>query len=195
MYSSAVSICSCNPSGVSDINTKSSANINPDTVSSPIVTHCFVASAATILSLLFTFNTSGDSVHSCATPCKIPTYLDVSPSSITELLAHSVIFVHHSPYLSFDPNSPHNSCLHICLPFFLEKEQQRYFLSRFFVVELSFEWCLTSPFCAACARRGSLYFFSACLVSGSLFCSDYCHSTPTHQRLEVCVRGRGLTPV
>ena len=38
VYSSVFSICFCKPSGVSDIPTKSSANINPDTVSSPAVT-------------------------------------------------------------------------------------------------------------------------------------------------------------
>ena len=56
LYSSAFSFCSCNPSGVSDIPTKSSANTNPDTVSSfPIVNPYFAASTAintTIMSLL-----------------------------------------------------------------------------------------------------------------------------------------------
>ena len=73
---------------------------------------------------------------------------------------------------------------------FLKENNSRTFMSRFFVAELSFEWCLTSPFCATCARRGSPYI--ACLVSGSLLCSDYCHSTPTHQRLEVCGGGAGV---
>ena len=40
VYSSTFSTCFCNPSGVSDIPTKSSANINPDAVSSPTVTPC-----------------------------------------------------------------------------------------------------------------------------------------------------------
>ena len=63
VYSSAFSICFCYPSGVSDIPTKSSANINPDTVSSPIVTPCFGASTATVMSLIHTLNRLGDSVH------------------------------------------------------------------------------------------------------------------------------------
>ena len=46
--SSAFSICFCNRLGVSDITTKSSANINPYTVSSPIVTPWFVVSTATL---------------------------------------------------------------------------------------------------------------------------------------------------
>ena len=51
------------PSGVSDIPTKSSANIDPDPVSSPIVTPCYAASTATIMALLYTLNRFGDSVH------------------------------------------------------------------------------------------------------------------------------------
>ena len=91
MYFSAFSICFCNPSGASDIPTKSSANINPDTVSSPIVTPCYAASTAAITLLVYTLNRLGDSVHPCATPCKISTYLDISPSSIAAFHAHSII--------------------------------------------------------------------------------------------------------
>ena len=54
---------------------------------------CTAASTATIMSPIYTLNKSGDNVHPCATPCKISTYLDVSPSSVTALLAHSVIFL------------------------------------------------------------------------------------------------------
>ena len=51
VYSSAFSICLCNPSGVSDTPTKSPA-INPYTVSSPTATCCLAASTATIRSLI-----------------------------------------------------------------------------------------------------------------------------------------------
>ena len=77
--------------------TKSSANITLDTVSSPTVTPCSAASTATIMSSIHTLNRLGDSVHPCAAPCKIlyqQTWLPgISPSSITALVAHSVIFL------------------------------------------------------------------------------------------------------
>ena len=59
--SSALSIWFCTPSGISDIPTKSSANINSDTVSSPTVTVRFAASTATIMSFIYTLNALGDS--------------------------------------------------------------------------------------------------------------------------------------
>ena len=61
-YSSTFSIiCSCDPSGVSDIPTKSSADINPDMVSSPTTTvaPCLAALTATIRSLIYILNMGG----------------------------------------------------------------------------------------------------------------------------------------
>ena len=52
---SAFSVCFCNPSGVSDVPTKSSAYINPDTVYSPAVTPCLAVSTATIRSLIYRY--------------------------------------------------------------------------------------------------------------------------------------------
>ena len=63
VYSSAFTIYFCNPSGVSAIPTKSSANINPDTVSSPILAPCFAVSTALIRSLVNALKRVGDNVH------------------------------------------------------------------------------------------------------------------------------------
>ena len=79
--------CFCNPSGVSDIPTQSSANMNPGTVSSPIENPCFAAATATNTS-----NRMGDSVHPCATPCKIPTCLDIARLA-SQHLSHVLSFV------------------------------------------------------------------------------------------------------
>ena len=63
-YYSAFTIGFCGPSGVPNISTKSSANINPVTVSSPTVTPCFVSWTATIniMSLVYTSNRGGGRV-------------------------------------------------------------------------------------------------------------------------------------
>ena len=114
VYSSTFSVCFCNPSGVSDIPTKSSTHINPDTVYFLTVTPCFAASTATIMSLIHTLNTLGDSVHPCATLCKISTYC----SSIFPIQHHSTpstfchIFFNQYPHISSDPNFPHISTTH-----------------------------------------------------------------------------------
>ena len=92
VYYSDLSICFCNPSGVSDIPTKSSANINPDTaVSPPIVTPCHAAWTATIMSLICTLNKFRDNVHPCATPCKISTCFDIFCTLLLLALSHLTI--------------------------------------------------------------------------------------------------------
>ena len=53
----------------------------------------------------------------------------------------------------------------VCV-FFVKKDNICTFVSRFLVNELSFAWCLTSAFCATCARRGIMYI--ACILSGGL---------------------------
>ena len=72
--------------------TNSSADINLDTVSPPTVTPCFAAfNCYYQMSLTYTLNRLGDSVHPCATPCQISTKFDISPSKITALPAPSFI--------------------------------------------------------------------------------------------------------
>lgn len=67
---------------VSDNPTKSSENINPDTVSSPTSIPCVTASTVTITSLPNTLSMVSDNVHSCATPRKISKQVDISSSPV-----------------------------------------------------------------------------------------------------------------
>ena len=115
---SAFPIRFCNPSGVSDIPTKLSANVNADTVSSPTVTPCFASSTTSITSSIGTLNRLCDSVHPCATPCKIYIYiiyvhtiyyLNIGrcfPVQHHSTSSTSRQIFHHSPHLSSDPNFP-----------------------------------------------------------------------------------------
>lgn len=116
----AFSLCFCSPSRVSDIPTRSSANKHESR-------HRFYPHRDPLLlllrllrsgqSVILTLNRLvlvGDSVHPCATPCKISTYFDIFPSSITALLTHSVIFfiiLHIFPLIPISHNVFHNPFL------------------------------------------------------------------------------------
>ena len=91
VYSSAFSVCFCNPANVLDIFTKSPANINADIVYSPTVTPCFAAVTATIMSFMYIPQINWVIAY---TPVRMFVKHQHSSifSSITALLAHSVIF-------------------------------------------------------------------------------------------------------
>ena len=98
VYSSAFSIRFCNPSGVSDI---SHEIICKHQCRHCVFLHrdfCFAASTAAMVSLPFTLNRFGDSVHpcACATPCKVSTYFDISPAQ-----HHGTSSAFHHIFLQF----------------------------------------------------------------------------------------------
>ena len=134
--SSAFSSCFCNPSGVYDIPTRSSANIDPDNVSSPAVTPCLAASTAIIRSSTYILNRIGDNVHPCATLCKISTYFNIYPSSITALLTHSVICfisLHILPLILIAHSFFHNPFLHAVSEAFSTSTNKQYVRPAYFL--------------------------------------------------------------
>ena len=107
---SVFSVRFCNPSGVSDIPTKSSANINPDTVASPTVAPCCAASAELLL--------SGRQYN---IPCigSMITYIPVQHPSIFPTFTHIPVILftvlHVFPPIPVIHNLPHNPLLSILL--------------------------------------------------------------------------------
>lgn len=101
LYSGAFPICFCYPSCVlrylhEFIRKYQSRHLTPPHRDSPFC--CYGCSYEVV-------NILDGIVNPCAAPRKISIYgwFDISPSSITAFLAHSVNIFHHSPYRSSDP--------------------------------------------------------------------------------------------
>ncbi|CAN0321085.1 unnamed protein product [Ectocarpus sp. 4 AP-2014] len=128
----AASICSCSPSRVSGMPTKSSAYSIPDT--EVFVPHTFTsfrtASTTSNRSLVNTWNNVGDSVQPCGTPCSMSENLDSSSSfSITVLFVHPVIFfstLHIFPLIPYLDICLHSPFLHTVSHTFFTSMEKHY---------------------------------------------------------------------